>query len=186
MAKRRATVDSDDEDQLENSQASKRARTEEDSDDEPQVVESSPAPKREKKRAAKGKAKAKRKGDDDDDDSDEEEFDVEGDEEEDKKFEEENEGKIRAAIEAKRKLEVHGVSNFDIPPSSCTNVGVHKGIAEHGIIERVEMIDFMCHKVSFGIFDPSLAVLPSHKFLTFNFGPQINFIIGQYHFTTIS
>lgn len=30
-----------------------------------------------------------------------------------------------------------------------------------GIIERVEMIDFMCH-----------------AFLKFNFGPQINFIIG--------
>jgi hypothetical protein len=155
MAKRRATVDSDDEDQLENSQASKRARTEEDSDDEPQVIESSPAPKREK-HAAKGKAKRKR--DDDDDGSDEEEFNVEGDEEEDKKFEEENEGKIRAAIELKRKLEVHGVSNFDILPSSCANVGVHKGIAEHGIIERVEMVDFMCHKVSFSIFVPSLAV----------------------------
>ena len=30
-----------------------------------------------------------------------------------------------------------------------------------GIIERVEMVDFMCH-----------------KYLKFNFGPQINFIIG--------
>ena len=32
-----------------------------------------------------------------------------------------------------------------------------------GIIERVEMVDFMCH-----------------TFLKFNFGPQINFIIGVY------
>lgn len=31
-----------------------------------------------------------------------------------------------------------------------------------GIIERVEMIDFMCH-----------------AYLKFNFGPQINFIIGN-------
>ena len=31
-----------------------------------------------------------------------------------------------------------------------------------GIIERVEMIDFMCH-----------------AYLEFNFGPQINFIIGE-------
>lgn len=31
-----------------------------------------------------------------------------------------------------------------------------------GIIERVEMVDFMCH-----------------TFLTFHFGPQINFIIGE-------
>jgi structural maintenance of chromosomes protein 6 len=32
-----------------------------------------------------------------------------------------------------------------------------------GIIERVEMVDFMCH-----------------AYLEFNFGPQINFIIGEY------
>ncbi|KAG6820629.1 hypothetical protein H0H93_014232 [Arthromyces matolae] len=36
------------------------------------------------------------------------------------------------------------------------------GIAEHGIIERVEMVNFMCH-----------------TFLKFEFGPQINFIIGH-------
>lgn len=36
-----------------------------------------------------------------------------------------------------------------------------QGIAAMGIIERVEMVDFMCH-----------------SFLKFNFGPQINFIIG--------
>jgi len=36
-----------------------------------------------------------------------------------------------------------------------------QGVAAMGIIERVEMLDFMCH-----------------KFLKFNFGPQINFIIG--------
>jgi hypothetical protein len=35
-----------------------------------------------------------------------------------------------------------------------------------GIIERVEMIDFMCH-----------------TFLKFNFGPQINFIIGVYSYS---
>jgi hypothetical protein len=38
-----------------------------------------------------------------------------------------------------------------------------QGVAEHGIIEYVEMHQFMCH-----------------KFLTFNFGPQINFIIGAF------
>jgi hypothetical protein len=36
-----------------------------------------------------------------------------------------------------------------------------QGIAEHGIIEAIEMHHFMCH-----------------KYLTFSFGPQINFIIG--------
>ena len=111
MAKRRATSDSDEEDQLENPQASKRARTE-DSDDEPQVIESSPPLKREKRQAVKGKGKASRQADDEDD-SDEEEVEVEQGDEEDKKFEEENEEKIRAAIEAKRK--VHGVSSLDVP-----------------------------------------------------------------------
>lgn len=40
---------------------------------------------------------------------------------------------------------------------------VCQGVASMGIIERVEMVDFMCH-----------------SFLKFNFGPQINFIIGGY------
>ncbi|KAI0300233.1 P-loop containing nucleoside triphosphate hydrolase protein [Russula brevipes] len=38
------------------------------------------------------------------------------------------------------------------------------GAAKFGIIEAIEMHHFMCH-----------------KFLTFKFGPQINFIIGAYH-----
>ncbi|KAF8895600.1 hypothetical protein BD779DRAFT_1434318 [Infundibulicybe gibba] len=63
-------------------------------------------------------------------------------EEEDNRFEQENADKIRAAIESKRK--------------------VQGGIAEHGIIESIEMHQFMCH-----------------KYLTFSFGPQINFIIGH-------
>lgn len=37
-----------------------------------------------------------------------------------------------------------------------------KTIAESGIIERVELFQFMCHQR-----------------LTFSFGPQINFIIGN-------
>lgn len=40
-----------------------------------------------------------------------------------------------------------------------------QGIAQFGIIESVEMHQFMCH-----------------KFLSFKFGPQINFIIGQLFF----
>jgi len=40
-------------------------------------------------------------------------------------------------------------------------MGMCQGVAAMGIIERVEMVDFMCH-----------------KFLKFNFGSQINFIIG--------
>ena len=37
-----------------------------------------------------------------------------------------------------------------------------QGIAEMGIIEALEMHQFMCH-----------------KYLTFSLGPQINFIIGM-------
>ena len=37
-----------------------------------------------------------------------------------------------------------------------------QSVAEMGIIESLEMHQFMCH-----------------KFLTFSFGPQINFIIGM-------
>lgn len=38
-----------------------------------------------------------------------------------------------------------------------------QGVADHGILESIEMNNFMCH-----------------KWLKFNFGPQINFIIGDY------
>ncbi|KAJ7134841.1 P-loop containing nucleoside triphosphate hydrolase protein [Mycena epipterygia] len=133
MAKRRANVDSDDEDpSIDGTPASKRARTA-DSDDEP-------APPTSGRRASKGKGKARRK--DDDDDESESENDAVDVEEEDRKFEEEHEETIRAALESRRK--------------------VHGGIADHGIIEAIEMHQFMCH-----------------KFLTFSFGPQINFIIGH-------
>ncbi|KAG5644532.1 hypothetical protein DXG03_008186 [Asterophora parasitica] len=62
--------------------------------------------------------------------------------EEDDEFEEAHREKILAELENKRK--------------------VHGGIADHGIIERIEMVNFMCH-----------------KYLKFEFGPQINFIIGH-------
>ncbi|KAJ7677433.1 P-loop containing nucleoside triphosphate hydrolase protein [Mycena rosella] len=137
MPKRRANVDSDDENpSVHGTPASKRARTA-DSDDER-------APPASAKRASKGKGKARRRDDDDDDDDEESGNDNEAQdaEDEDRKFEEEYEEPIRAAIEARRK--------------------VHGGIADHGIIEGIEMHQFMCH-----------------KYLTFSFGPQINFIIGH-------
>ncbi|KAJ7600936.1 P-loop containing nucleoside triphosphate hydrolase protein [Mycena floridula] len=40
--------------------------------------------------------------------------------------------------------------------------GLKGSVADHGIIESIEMHQFMCH-----------------KYLTFSFGPQINFIIGH-------
>ncbi|KAJ6525222.1 hypothetical protein DFH09DRAFT_173736 [Mycena vulgaris] len=132
MPKRRANVDSDDENHsVDGTPASKRARTA-DSDDE-----GAPPPRR----ATKGKGKARRKDDDDDDESGSDNEPGDG-EEEDRKFDEENMETVSAALEARRK--------------------VHGGIADHGIIEGIEMHQFMCH-----------------KYLTFSFGPQINFIIGH-------
>ncbi|KZV67077.1 P-loop containing nucleoside triphosphate hydrolase protein [Peniophora sp. CONT] len=57
-------------------------------------------------------------------------------------FEEEHEEEIRESIRQRQKQQ--------------------GGVAKFGIIEKVEMHQFMCH-----------------KYLTFNFGPQINFIIGH-------
>ncbi|KAJ7166983.1 hypothetical protein C8R46DRAFT_268423 [Mycena filopes] len=60
----------------------------------------------------------------------------------DRAFEAEHGGRIRAALQNPRK-----------------RAG---GIPAHGIVEKIEMHQFMCH-----------------KYLTFSFGPQINFIIGH-------
>ncbi|KAK7048559.1 p-loop containing nucleoside triphosphate hydrolase protein [Favolaschia claudopus] len=135
MAKRRANVDSDEENgaSVNGSPASKRARTV-DSDDEP-------APPTNGRRASKGKGKARHKKQDDSEDSASED-EAEDIQEADRIFEEEHEESIRAALESRR--------------------GVHGGIADSGIIESIEMHHFMCH-----------------KYLTFSFGPQINFIIGH-------
>ncbi|KAJ3552318.1 hypothetical protein NM688_g4209 [Phlebia brevispora] len=62
-------------------------------------------------------------------------------EDEEKRFEEEHGAEVLARVQA-----VKGQGS----------------VAELGIIERIEMAQFMCH-----------------KFLEFNFGPQINFIIGH-------
>ncbi|KAJ7147173.1 P-loop containing nucleoside triphosphate hydrolase protein [Mycena crocata] len=136
MAKRRANIDSDDENpSVDGTPASKRARTA-DSDDEH-------APPPTSSRRAKGKGKARRKDEDDDSEAESEiDPNAADNEEEDRKFEEEYEEILREQLESRRK--------------------VHGGIADHGIIESIEMHQFMCH-----------------KYLTFSFGPQINFIIGH-------
>ena len=113
MVKRRVTHGSDHEDlDAEDTPDSKRARTVS-TEDEEDVTELA-LPKRVSKRAAKGKGKA-RNDDEEDEDEDEGSLGMGQEEEEEKpnvgddeKFEQENEEKIRAAIEAKRK--VHGVS----------------------------------------------------------------------------
>ncbi|KAI0789611.1 P-loop containing nucleoside triphosphate hydrolase protein [Abortiporus biennis] len=135
MPKRRAVTDSESEDNSGSSQLSKRARTgdfDATATPEPQVQQ-------------KGKGRARRNHEEEE----EEEEDVDGEVEnmapnadEEKQFEEENEEKIRAKVMGKSKTQ--------------------GGIAEMGIIEKLEMHQFMCH-----------------KYLTFSFGPQINFIIGH-------
>ncbi|KAH7920482.1 P-loop containing nucleoside triphosphate hydrolase protein [Leucogyrophana mollusca] len=141
MAKRKVIAESDDEEQIDASQNSKRARTE-DSDGEPEYAQTQ-TPRREKKPSVNGKGKGKARDDDSDDDAyGGEKPSDEQNEEEEKQFEEENGERIRQQIEQKR--------------------NTYGGIADHGIIESIEMHQFMCH-----------------RFLTFTFGPQINFIIGH-------
>ncbi|PBK97840.1 P-loop containing nucleoside triphosphate hydrolase protein [Armillaria gallica] len=135
MAKRPVTVESDSEDSAGGTPASKRARTDE-------YNEASSSPTRGKTRqngTSKGKERARRNEDDGDSDA---EVDMHQNGIDDEQFEEMHQEQIRAAVESKRK--------------------VAGGIAEHGIIEAIEMHQFMCH-----------------KYLTFSFGPQINFIIGH-------
>ncbi|KAG1822914.1 P-loop containing nucleoside triphosphate hydrolase protein [Suillus subaureus] len=136
MAKRKVIVDDDDDDEALDalSQHSKRARTI-DSDDEVVVDRS----RHRNRKSGNGNGKARQE------DSDEDEEDLtqeEHDEEEEQRFEELNGEAIRQRLEQKR--------------------NTFGGIAEHGIIESIEMHQFMCHKR-----------------LTFTFGPQINFIIGH-------
>ncbi|KAF8551706.1 P-loop containing nucleoside triphosphate hydrolase protein [Imleria badia] len=137
MAKRKNIIDSDDD----ASQASKRARTE-DSDELAQVPVTSS--RRERKPVINGIGKSKAEDHDSDDEDEEEDFhhDEQPDEEEEKRFEEDHGEAIRSRLEQRR-----------------NTIG---SIAEHGIIESVEMKQFMCH-----------------PHLTFTFGPQVNFIIGH-------
>ncbi|KAI0357379.1 P-loop containing nucleoside triphosphate hydrolase protein [Trametes cingulata] len=132
MPKRRAVADSDDEG---NSQpVSKRSRaSESDEEDRPRIP-----------RAAKGKNVARDETIEIDDDDEDEGgvTEIKPDQDEEKKFEEENEERIREKLMNKSKAQ--------------------GGIAEMGIIESIEMHQFMCH-----------------KYLTFSLGPQINFIIGH-------
>jgi structural maintenance of chromosomes protein 6 len=106
---------------------------------------------------SKGKRRKARDEDGDDDDD-------EIDEDEDARLEAEQGARIRAAIENKGKS--HGVRHSVLPPfllSLVRRSDRYQGVADHGIIESLEMAQFMCH-----------------KFLDFKFGPQINFIIGTW------
>ncbi|KAF7298831.1 p-loop containing nucleoside triphosphate hydrolase protein [Mycena indigotica] len=123
-----------------------------DSDDEAPSVDGTPASKRARtdesddespapapnKRGAKSKARRK-----DESESEEDQDDDEGASgEADREFEEQFGASIRANYESKQKTA--------------------GGVAEFGIIEGIELHQFMCHQR-----------------LTFSFGPQMNFIIGH-------
>ncbi|KAH6885099.1 hypothetical protein BKA70DRAFT_1338202 [Coprinopsis sp. MPI-PUGE-AT-0042] len=140
MVKRPAAVSEHDSD---SDQVPKRARTNEASDDEEE------APRRTQRKAnGKGKGKARATQDDDDleeavqvEDDDGERVDSYIIEEDDETFEQKHTDAVREQIaNPKRKK---------------------KGMAEYGVIEAIEVTDFMCH-----------------NHLQFEFGPQINFIIG--------
>ncbi|THH16753.1 hypothetical protein EUX98_g9252 [Antrodiella citrinella] len=131
--KRRAVAnDSDSEDHAEGSSQGSKRARTDDSD------YGTPGPSQDVKPNVTRKRRARR-----DDDEDEEDMEQTApDEDEEKQFEDDHEDKIRAKVLKKTKTQ--------------------GGIAEMGIIEKLEMHQFMCH-----------------KYLTFTFGPQINFIIGH-------
>ncbi|KAF7288674.1 p-loop containing nucleoside triphosphate hydrolase protein [Mycena chlorophos] len=104
--------------------------------DDSDAASPAPAPAR---RASKGKS---RRRDEDDDDDDDEQEDAEDSGEADRQLEEQFGATIRANYESKQKTS--------------------GGVAEFGIIEAIQLQQFMCHQA-----------------LTFNFGPQMNFIIGH-------
>ncbi|KIK69693.1 hypothetical protein GYMLUDRAFT_186975 [Collybiopsis luxurians FD-317 M1] len=91
------------------------------------------------RRKGKGKARVDERESSDDEDQEMQSLE---DNIDDEQFEEQYHRRVEKAVDAKR--------------------GVVGGIAEHGIIESIEMHQFMCH-----------------KYLSFQFGPQINFIIGH-------
>ncbi|TFY72836.1 hypothetical protein EVG20_g177 [Dentipellis fragilis] len=147
MAKRRA-VDSDSEEVDDGgSSTAKRARVDQDAPE----VKAEPRTQRTQPNKTKGKRRQDPADDGimdidlGDDENDVVEFGdqhADDDEEAQARFEQENEEIIREAIRAKSKLQ--------------------GGVAKFGIIEAIEMHQFMCH-----------------KYLTFKMGPQINFIIGH-------
>ena len=150
--KRRAAADSDTEEG--GSQAQKRARVQGDSD-----IEVDDAPQASGSRSTQRKQKASEAADVDEDEDDIQQVAPDADEE--KRFEQEHEDAIRERVFGGHRGQ--GVSEHStIIVIHSNHRLVKQSVAEMGIIERIDMHNFMCH-----------------KYLTFNFGPQINFIIGM-------
>ncbi|CAA7262794.1 unnamed protein product [Cyclocybe aegerita] len=126
--------------------SSKRAKTvdSDEEDDSEEAPQTQTRTKRERAAAKKGKGRATAESSDEDN-SEEEEGEETSEQqqlEDDEEFERRWGAKLRAQLENKK--------------------NVQGTVADHGIIEYIEMCQFMCH-----------------KFLKFIFGPQINFIIGH-------
>ncbi|KAL1668799.1 P-loop containing nucleoside triphosphate hydrolase protein [Schizophyllum commune] len=125
-----------------------KRRVVDDEDEEVKHAEASPPATKRARTSVKGEGPSTQAHHAKPEDDDDENFDV-GDAVtpptqniDDEDFEAQMQAKIRASIEKRHNHTA--------------------GIAEHGIIEFIEMSQFMCHKL-----------------LSFNFGPQINFIIGH-------
>jgi hypothetical protein len=111
MAKRKATITSDD-DTPESSQASKRARTA-DSDEEVVEVHATPQ-KRERKPTINGKQKAKVHSDEEEEEEEDLHHDDERNEEDEKKFEDDHGEAIRRKLEQRRNtIGVSGSMSID-------------------------------------------------------------------------
>lgn len=148
--RRAAAVESDSEGG--SSQASKRARTLGDNDVE---VEDAPQPSGSGTRGTQQRANEPIDVDEEDEDMGH----AAPDEDDEKRFEEEHEEEIRRKVIGGHKGQ--GVSGRATRKIDLKLTKSQQNIAETGIIEKLELFSFMCH-----------------KYLVFTFGPQINFIIG--------
>ncbi|KDR83091.1 hypothetical protein GALMADRAFT_238908 [Galerina marginata CBS 339.88] len=144
----KAAIDSDEEEPQHSQASSKRARTADNSEDEdaPRTRARRTREKRPANGKTNGKGKARATESDEDERSEEEDEDGQDSQPREELDDEEFE-RIHG-----EKLEVHLANRRKVAG----------GVAEHGIIEYIEMHQFMCH-----------------KYLRFTFGPQINFIIGH-------
>ncbi|KAL1744412.1 hypothetical protein HDZ31DRAFT_82675 [Schizophyllum fasciatum] len=128
--------------------APKRRVVEDDHDEGERTESSPPASKRARTSTSNGQGTSTQAARAKAEDNDDEDFDVKDvatqpvQAIDDESYEAQMQARIRASIEKRHNKTA--------------------GIAEHGIIEFIEMSQFMCHKL-----------------LSFNFGPQINFIIGH-------
>jgi len=157
MPKRHHNEDIEDDDVYQ-----KRARREGSSEEDEEPTRTRVKPEPNGKGKGKGKGKARNISEDEDEQSQDEEELLRRHLGTQDMTEEEFEMAFAAKIQAqiKNKRVGSGVSRYSLPELAAYLIFV-QSIGDLGIIEYIEMHQFMCH-----------------KYLKFNFGPQINFIIG--------